>query len=49
MRKLADVDTKPILMILEKSQQSGEVSGDWKKDNVILIFKMDKKDDPGKY
>lgn len=42
-----DVVIKTPLIIFEKSWQSGEVSGDWRKDNITSIFKKDKKDEEG--
>ncbi|KAK4816870.1 hypothetical protein QYF61_024512 [Mycteria americana] len=45
LRELAD----PLSMIFEKSWQSGEVLGDWKKGNIVLLFKKGRKDDPGNY
>jgi len=47
--QLADVVTKSLSMVSEKSWQSGEVPGDWKKNNVSLILKKRTKNDPGNY
>ncbi|KFP62906.1 hypothetical protein N322_00526, partial [Cariama cristata] len=48
LRELTDAVAKPLSTMFEKSWQSGEVPGDWKKGNIVLIFKKGRKD-PGNY
>ncbi|KFQ50097.1 hypothetical protein N334_02262, partial [Pelecanus crispus] len=49
VRELADIVAKPLSMIFEKSWQSGDVPADWKKENVVPIFKKGRKEGPGNY
>ncbi|KFV46032.1 hypothetical protein N341_11941, partial [Tyto alba] len=48
-RLLADVVAKPLSVTFEKSWQSAEVPGDWKKGNTAYIFKKGTREDPGNY
>jgi len=49
LRELADIVTKSFSTIFEKLWQSGELPCYWKKGNITLIFKKNKKDDPQNY
>ncbi|PKU44679.1 rna-directed dna polymerase from mobile element hypothetical protein [Limosa lapponica baueri] len=48
LRELADEIAKPLSIIFEKLWQSSEIPTDWKRGNIISIFKG-KKEDPGSY
>ena len=41
--------SEPLSIIFEKSWLSGEVPGDWKKGNIIPIFKKGRKEGSGNY
>ncbi|CAM4383837.1 unnamed protein product, partial [Caretta caretta] len=49
LKELADVIAEPLAIIFQNSWRSGEVLDDWKKANVVPIFKKGKKEDPGNY
>nr|XP_048684928.1 uncharacterized protein LOC125626223 [Caretta caretta] len=49
LKELAAVIAEPLAIIFENSWRSGEVPDDWKKANVVPIFKKGKKEDPGNY
>ncbi|CAM5127811.1 unnamed protein product [Eretmochelys imbricata] len=49
LKEWADMIAEPLAIIFENSWRSGEVPDDWKKANVVPIFKKGKKEDPGNY
>ncbi|CAM4560474.1 unnamed protein product [Caretta caretta] len=49
LKELVDVIAEPLAIIFENSWRTGEVPDDWKKANVVPIFKKGKKEDPGNY
>ncbi|PKU36969.1 rna-directed dna polymerase from mobile element jockey- hypothetical protein [Limosa lapponica baueri] len=49
LRELAEVVAGLLSIILERSWRTGEVPEDWRKANVIPVFKKGKKVDPGNY
>ncbi|CAM5140018.1 unnamed protein product [Natator depressus] len=49
LKELADVIAEPLAIIFENLWRSGDILDDWKKANVVPIFKKGKKEDPGNY
>lgn len=49
LKELADVVTKSLSTIFEKSWQQGETPGDWKRGNIAPIAEKDRKEGPGNY
>ncbi|CAM4652477.1 unnamed protein product, partial [Caretta caretta] len=49
LKELAAVIAEPLAIIFENSWRTGEIPDDWKKANVVPIFKKGKKEDPGNY
>ncbi|CAM5135878.1 unnamed protein product [Natator depressus] len=49
LKELADVIAEPLAIIFENSWRLGKVPDDWKKANVVPIFKKREKEDPGNY
>jgi len=49
LRELANAIAKILSVIFERSWESGEPPGDWRKGNTVPIFKKGRKEDPGNY
>ncbi|KAK4816177.1 LOW QUALITY PROTEIN: hypothetical protein QYF61_012467 [Mycteria americana] len=49
LKGLADVITGPLLIIYQRSWESGEVPADWKLASVVPIYKKGVREDPGIY
>jgi len=49
LRELSDGVAKTFSMIFERSWQSGKVSDECRKRNIVPIFKKGRKEDPGNY
>lgn len=48
-KELADVTVKLLSIICQRSWESGEVTVSWKLENIVLVFKKDKKEDLDSY
>ena len=49
LRESVEVVAEQLSMICDKSWQSGEDPGDWRKGNIAPIFTKGRKEDPGNY
>ncbi|KAK4806811.1 hypothetical protein QYF61_005607 [Mycteria americana] len=49
LREVADIVARPLSIISEKLWRSGDIPDDWKRANVIPIYKKGPKEDPGNY
>uniref|UniRef100_A0A670HT18 Reverse transcriptase domain-containing protein n=1 Tax=Podarcis muralis TaxID=64176 RepID=A0A670HT18_PODMU len=49
LKELADVISEPLAVIIENSWRTGEVPADWRRANVVPIFKNGKREDPNNY
>ncbi|PKU35641.1 rna-directed dna polymerase from mobile element hypothetical protein [Limosa lapponica baueri] len=49
LRELGDVIARPPSTIFAQLRWLGEVPDDWRKENITLIFKTGKKEEPGNY
>ncbi|KAF7239069.1 hypothetical protein EYD10_14280 [Varanus komodoensis] len=49
IKELAEELSEPWAIIFDKSWKTGEVPDDWRRGNVVPIFKKGKKDEPGNY
>lgn len=47
LREVADIAATPLSIIFEKPQRLGDTLGDWKRVNVISIYKKGPKEHPG--
>jgi len=49
LTELVDEVAKPLSVTSEELWQSGEVPADWKRGNIMPVFRKGKKEDPGNY
>ena len=49
LKELAEELSEPLSIILLKSWEMGEVPEDWRRANVVPIFKKSKREEPGNY
>uniref|UniRef100_A0A670IGU3 Reverse transcriptase domain-containing protein n=1 Tax=Podarcis muralis TaxID=64176 RepID=A0A670IGU3_PODMU len=49
LKELTEVISEPLAVIFENSWRTGKVPADWRKANVVPIFKKGKREDPNNY
>ncbi|XP_075779238.1 uncharacterized protein LOC142827520 [Pelodiscus sinensis] len=49
LKELIEEVSEPLAMIFEKSWQTGEIPEDWKRANIVPIYKKGNKNNPGNY
>uniref|UniRef100_A0A452HQ50 RNA-directed DNA polymerase from mobile element jockey n=1 Tax=Gopherus agassizii TaxID=38772 RepID=A0A452HQ50_9SAUR len=49
LQELTEEISEPLVIIFEKSQKTGEIPDDWKRADIVPIYKKGNKDNSGNY